>query len=68
MFYVNGNILNALLFTVSSSYEAQSLRSFDDGKQDRYFVSLLYVHMRGTGNVRLLDYIGGVTGRCHSDL
>lgn len=68
VYYVYKNIWNSLHLTVSWTYEAHSIRSFDDEKQYTYFIALLYVDMRGTGNTRELIHIGDVTEGCHPKL
>lgn len=42
--YAYKSIRNKLLFTIASSYEAQSIRLFAHGKQCRYYISLVNIH------------------------
>lgn len=62
MFYVYDKLWDTLLCGISNH---QSIRLFDDRKQQRYFMVVLYVHMCGTGNTELLFNIGNVTDRSY---
>lgn len=61
-------IWNDLLFVTSSNYEARSISKFDDEMEYRCFIASLCIHMCGTGNTKILNYISEVTERCHSKL
>lgn len=55
-------------FTMASSYKTQSIRSADDEKKCSYFISLVYIHMRGKASKRRLNCIAGLTLGCRSEL
>lgn len=47
--------------TIGSGREARSIRWFDHGKHQMYLLELFYVHMCGTDNTKLQNYVGDVT-------
>lgn len=68
MYYVFDSIENALFMTISRYYDVQSTRLFDDGKQRRYFIAFLYVHISEKAKSRQLNYTGILSEGCHSGL